>query len=79
MLDQPKPVVWVGSSRTDLKAFPKRVRSDIGQALYAAQMGETDPAAKPLKLEKRLEKRGREPFYVWVSADPTTFLGRPRG
>jgi phage-related protein len=33
----------------DLKAFPKRVRSDIGQALYTAQMGETDPAAKPLK------------------------------
>jgi phage-related protein len=49
MLDRPKPVVWVGSSRRDLKAFPKRVRSDIGQALYAAQMGETDPAAKPLK------------------------------
>ncbi|MGH7810684.1 MAG: type II toxin-antitoxin system RelE/ParE family toxin, partial [Candidatus Binatia bacterium] len=37
------------SSRRDLKSFPKRARSDIGQALYAAQMGETDPAAKPLK------------------------------
>jgi phage-related protein len=49
MLDQPKPVVWVGSSRRDLRAFPKRVRSDIGQALYTAQMGETDPAAKCLK------------------------------
>src|SRR5438874_11227228 len=49
MLDEPKPVVWVASSRRDLKAFPKRVRSDIGQALYTAQMGETDPAAKPLK------------------------------
>ena len=47
--DHPKPVVWVGSSRRDLKAFPKQVRSDIGQALYTAQMGETDPAAKPLK------------------------------
>jgi phage-related protein len=49
MLAQAKPVIWVGSSRRDLKAFPKRVRSDIGQALYTAQMGETDPAAKPLK------------------------------
>ena len=49
MLDQPKPVVWIGSSRRDLKGFPKRVRSDIGQALYTGQMGETDPAAKPLK------------------------------
>jgi len=36
MLDQPKPVVWIGSSRNDLKAFPKQVRSDIGQALYTA-------------------------------------------
>ncbi len=45
----PKPVIWVGSSRKDLKAFPQRVRADIGQALYAAQMGETDPSAKPLK------------------------------
>jgi phage-related protein len=49
MLDRPKPVIWMGSSRRDLKAFPKRVRSDIGQALYTAQMGETDPWAKPLK------------------------------
>ena len=44
-----KPVIWVGSSRKDLRAFPRQVRADIGQALYAAQMGDTDPAAKPLK------------------------------
>lgn len=44
-----KPVIWVGSSRRDLKAFPQKVRADIGQALYAAQLGDTDPAAKPLK------------------------------
>jgi phage-related protein len=49
MPNQPKPVVWVGSSRRDLKTLPKRVRSGIGQALYTAQMGETDPAAKPLR------------------------------
>ena len=49
MADEPTPIVWIGSARHDLKAFPKQVRSDIGQALYAAQMGETDPAAKPLK------------------------------
>jgi phage-related protein len=49
MADEPKPIVWIGSSRRDLRAFPKQVRSAIGQALYAAQMGETDPAAKPLK------------------------------
>jgi phage-related protein len=46
---EPKPVRWVGSSRRDLRSFPKKVRADIGQALYTAQMGDTDPAAKPLK------------------------------
>jgi phage-related protein len=44
-----RPVVWLGSSRRDLRAMPEQVRRDIGQALYAAQQGETDPAAKPLK------------------------------
>jgi phage-related protein len=29
--------------------MPQQVRRDIGQALYAAQRGMTDPAAKPLK------------------------------
>ena len=29
--------------------FPREVRIDIGHALFAAQEGKTDPAAKPLK------------------------------
>jgi phage-related protein len=44
-----KPVIWIGSSRRDLRKMPQQVRRDIGQALYAAQQGTTDPAAKPLK------------------------------
>lgn len=44
-----KPVVWIGSSRRDLRGMPQQVRRDVGQALYAAQQGVTDPAAKPLK------------------------------
>ena len=44
-----RPVTWVGSSRTDLKRFPQPVCRDVGKALYAAQRGETDPAAKPMK------------------------------
>ena len=44
-----KPVRWVGSSRRDLKTFPRPVRRDIGQALYAAQCGEEYPSAKALK------------------------------
>ena len=49
MSEAAKPVFWIGSSRRDLRAMPPQVRRDIGQALYAAQQGETDPAAKPLK------------------------------
>ena|SRR6266496_2165666 len=44
-----KPIVWMGSSRQDLRSLPEAVRRDVGQALYTAQQGETDPAAKPLK------------------------------
>jgi phage-related protein len=44
-----KPVRWVGTSLRDLRSFPRPVRIDFGHALYAAQMGKTDPAAKPLK------------------------------
>ena len=44
-----RPVTWVGSSRHDLASFPQPVRRDMGQALYVAQRGDTDPAAKPLK------------------------------
>lgn len=44
-----KTIVWVGSSRKVLRSFPAPVRKNFGQALYTAQRGETDPAAKPLK------------------------------
>jgi len=44
-----KPVRWVGSSRKDVRSFPEPVRLDVGQALYTAQKGESDPSAKPLK------------------------------
>lgn len=44
-----KPVRWVGSSRRDLKTFPRPVQRDVGQALYAAQCGEEYPTVKALK------------------------------
>jgi phage-related protein len=44
-----RPVRWVGSSRRDLKSFPKQVQRDVGQALYAAQCGEEYPTVKALK------------------------------
>jgi len=41
MADAPslKPVIWVGSSRKDLREFPDPVRDHIGYALYVAQCG----------------------------------------
>jgi phage-related protein len=50
-VDEPrkiKSLVWIGSSRRDLKAFPAEVRDVIGYSLYQAQMGSKSPSAKPL-------------------------------
>jgi phage-related protein len=44
-----KPVRWIGSSLRHLRSFPRHVKIDIGHALFTAQEGKTDPAAKPLK------------------------------
>ena len=45
----PKELVWVGSSRKEVREFPPAVRRALGVALFAAQCGETPPGAKPLK------------------------------
>ena len=41
MTDGPllKPVIWIGSSRKDLRAFPEPVQDQMGYALYVAQRG----------------------------------------
>jgi phage-related protein len=44
-----KPVRWIGSSRKDLKTFPRPVQRDVGQALYAAQRGVEYPSVKALQ------------------------------
>jgi phage-related protein len=43
-----KPVVWVGSSRKDLRAFPDPVQRLVGYALYVAQHGGKHRDAKVL-------------------------------
>ena len=47
--EDPKPVIWIGSSLIDLKEFPPDVQNDIGYALYFAQTNLKHPKAKPLK------------------------------
>lgn len=44
-----KPVVWVGSSRSDLSSFPEDVKDAVGYALYIAQRGGKHVSAKPLR------------------------------
>jgi phage-related protein len=46
---EPKDLVWIGSSRKDMLALPLSVRRGFGYALYAAQVGEKPPEAKPLR------------------------------
>jgi phage-related protein len=43
-----KPVIWVGSSRKDLRAFPEPVQDHVGYALYVAQRGGKHRDAKTL-------------------------------
>ena len=44
-----KPLIWVGSSLKDLKAFPEAVKDEMGYAPFEAQCGLKPLAAKPLK------------------------------
>jgi phage-related protein len=46
---EPKPCVFIGSSRKDLKRFPARVQNRVGYALNQVQEGDEPLAAKALK------------------------------
>src|SRR5664279_5246399 len=50
MVDEPplKPVIWIGSSRKDLREFPETVQDHMGYALYVAQRGGKHRDAKAL-------------------------------
>jgi phage-related protein len=43
-----KPVIWVGTSRKDLRKFPEPVQDHLGYALFAAQQGGKHQDTKPL-------------------------------
>ncbi len=45
---KPKPVVWMGSSRKDFRAFPDDVKSQMGYGLFQAQLGGRHRNAKTL-------------------------------
>lgn len=43
-----RPVIWVGTSRKDLRAFPEPVQDHMGYALYVAQRGGKHRGTKAL-------------------------------
>ena len=44
-----KPIIWAGSSKSDLSSLPKGAQSEIGYALHQAQVGGKSEKAKPFK------------------------------
>ena len=60
----PKPLIWIGDSREMVRSFPDTVRSEVGVALYQAQLGGKHVSAKPLRdigsgiLEVVSDRRG---------------------
>lgn len=43
-----KPVVWLGSAKSDLIKLPPKVKANFGYALYEAQIGKYPEIAKTL-------------------------------
>lgn len=48
-MGKPRPLVWIGASREDLKEFPDEVQDQLGYGLFLAQAGEKHQRAKPLR------------------------------
>ena len=48
-MDADKELIWIGSSKEDLSAFPDEVKLVMGFALRVAQKGGKLARAKPLK------------------------------
>ena len=46
-----KPLLWIGSAKSDLLRFSEAVKDEIGVALSVAQCGGKHPSAKPWKGE----------------------------
>lgn len=68
--NEEKELVWVGSSKKDLSAFPEDVKDFIGFALDNAQFGDKHPDAKPLNAGKL---QGKGIFEVVDRFDGDTY------
>ena len=60
--DEPRPLVWRGSSKSDFVRFPAAAQREVGYALFLAQMGERHPTmVKTLKgsAEEQWSRSGK--------------------
>ena len=48
-MEKPRRLVWIGTSRQNLKQFPDDVQDEMGYGLFLAQLGEKHHRAKPLR------------------------------
>ena len=55
-----KPIVWMGSSRRDLKSFPEEVQDRVGFELFLLQSGEEPTQANLSLLQKARLYDGQE-------------------
>lgn len=44
-----KPIVWMGSSRSDLRAFPVEARGEAGHGLFRVQQGRDPEDWRPMQ------------------------------
>lgn len=73
--EEDKPIVWIGSSRRDLRAFPDDARRKAGFELRAVQRGHTPSDSKPMhsigRGVREIRIRTRDAFRVfYVSTFP---------
>jgi phage-related protein len=57
-VEEQRPLVFVGSSRRDLREFPEHVRRIMGHALRVAQSGRKHVNARPLRGYKDFAAAG---------------------
>ena len=76
-----KPITWLGSSLSDLRAFPAEARQDAGYALDRIQQGLAPPDWKPMPdigagaYEVRVHANGEfRIFYVAKFAEAVYVL-----
>ena len=46
---QRRPLIWIGSTKNDLSAFPEAVKDVLGYALHIAQLGDTHPDTRRMR------------------------------